>query len=303
MSLAPIILFVYNRPEHTRKTVEALLKNKEAINSELYVFADGCKMAEHAQNVNAVRKYIRGIKGFKSITIKEQDHNLGLAPSVIAGVTSVINIYGKTIVIEDDLVTSPFFLKFMNDALEMYKGDEQVSAVQGYMYPVGGNMPDTCFVNDPGCWGWGTWARAWKLFEPDGQKLLNELYQRDLTYIFDYDGSYAYTQMLKDQITGKVSSWAIRWYASTFLNGMVSLWPGRSLVQNIGMDGSGRHCGETSAFNVDVSFKPIKLQKIDIIETASVREKFIIYFNSIQPTIIRRCLHKIKSILLYLIKG
>lgn len=292
--LAPIILFVYNRPEHTRKTVEALLKNKEAQYSDLFVFADGCKSNEHAEAVNTVRNYIKTIKGFKSITIKEQDKNLGLAPSVIAGVTDIVNRFGEVIVVEDDLITSKFFLKFMNEALEMYKNEVKVSSIHGYMYPLDGEMQETYFVNDPGCWGWGTWARAWKFFEPDGEKLLNELSKYNLTYVFDYDGSYAYTEMLEDQVEGRVSSWAIRWYASAFLNNMVSLWPGHSLVKNIGMDGTGRHCGETNIFDVDLLIQPVKLTKNNPAEDKYLRPKFIAYFHSIKPSLIRRILHNVK---------
>src|SRR5689334_19947926 len=117
MNLAPITLFVYNRPEHTRRTVEALLKNELAAESDLFIFSDAPKKPESDESVRMVRDYIHAITGFKSVTIIERDRNWGLADSIIDGVTSVVNQYGRIIVLEDDLVVSAHFLEYMNTAL------------------------------------------------------------------------------------------------------------------------------------------------------------------------------------------
>ena len=136
MRLTPIILFVYNRPEHTRQTVEYLSKNKLAESSKLFIFSDGPKNDKDKQKVFEVRKYLKRIKGFKEIRIIEREKNLGLANSVISGVSQIFQSFEKVIVLEDDIISSPSFLKFMNDALDFYKADEKIFSVSGYPYPV-----------------------------------------------------------------------------------------------------------------------------------------------------------------------
>jgi hypothetical protein len=140
----------------------------------------------------------------------------------------------------------------MNAALEKYEHSELVASVCGYMYPIDHRgLPPTFFLRGTDCWGWATWKKAWDIFEPDGQLLLNELLEKKLAWPFDLDGSYPYTRMLKDQISGRNNSWAIRWHASAYLRGMTSCFPSRSLVQNIGLDGTGTHCEPTTKYSVD----------------------------------------------------
>jgi GT2 family glycosyltransferase len=143
--LAPIALFVYNRPWHTRQTVEALKKNQLFDSSDLIILSDGAKDQASAQKVEEVRQYLRTISGFKSVKIIERDCNIGLAQSIISGVTQVINEYGRVIVMEDDLVTSPFFLRYMNDALECYENEDKVISIHGYCYPIS-VLPETFFL-------------------------------------------------------------------------------------------------------------------------------------------------------------
>ena len=144
-NLAPIVLFVYNRPWHTAQTVEALQKNTLADKSELFIYSDAAKNSEVALYVKKVREYIRNISGFRKVTIMEREKNWGLANSIIDGVTTIVNKYGKIIVLEDDLVTSPYFLRFMNEALEMYENEESVASIHGYIYPIEG-LPETFFI-------------------------------------------------------------------------------------------------------------------------------------------------------------
>ena len=240
MSTAPIALFAYNRPDHVRRTVEALQRNAGAVTSDLHVFSDAPRNPAAAEGVALVRDYIRRIDGFGTVEIVERERNLGLARSIVDGVTRLCHARGKVIVVEDDLITSPSFLGFMNDALAFYEGDSRVISIHGYCYPIA-DLPETFFLRGADCWGWATWKRGWDLFEPDGRKLLIELRRRSLTDDFDFDGSYPYTRMLEDQTHGKNESWAIRWYASAFLLNKLTLYPGSSLVQNIGADGSGIH--------------------------------------------------------------
>ena len=157
MNTAPVVLFVYNRPSHTRGTVEALQKNLLARESGLFVFADAPKSDEQAESVHEVRQYIRQIGGFKSVAIVEREFNLGLARSIIDGVTAIVNKYGRIIVLEDDMVTSPYFLTYMNEALEKYADDERVASSNGYVYPVDQPLPEAFFLPGADCWGWATW--------------------------------------------------------------------------------------------------------------------------------------------------
>lgn len=296
MNLAPVVLFVYNRLAHTRLTVEALQKNILANQSDLIIFSDAPKVEEQYEAVRKIRKYIHQIDGFKSVSIVERPNNFGLANSIIDGVTTVVNQHGRVIVLEDDLVTSPFFLQYMNDALNLYSMDDNVASIHGYVYPIDG-LPETFFMRGADCWGWATWKDKWGMFEPDGVKLLSELTTRKLTKRFDLNGGYAFTQMLVDQIAGVNNSWAIRWHASAFLNNKFTLYPTRSLVLNIGVDGSGEHCGVSDAFNTDVMMTPVNVQPIAVNENESSFKSFEIFFKK-QTSF----LGKIKKNLIYLYK-
>ena len=171
----PIALFVYNRIIHTKLTVEALQKNVGASDSTLYIFSDGPRNAVDAEGVETVRSYVSKITGFASVVLVERERNLGLANSLISGINDVLNVHDSIIVLEDDLVTSPYFLWFMRDSLSCYEHDEQVVAIHGYTFPLGIPLPDTFFLRYTGCWGWSTWRRGWAFFEPDGRKLLSQL--------------------------------------------------------------------------------------------------------------------------------
>ncbi|MBF0123430.1 MAG: glycosyltransferase [Candidatus Omnitrophica bacterium] len=279
MLLAPIVLFAYNRPWHIRQTVEALQKNDLAAESDLIIFSDGPKDEQTRLQVEEVGGYLKTIAGFKRIEIREQKENRGLANSIIAGVTKVVNEYGRVIVLEDDLVTSPFFLRYMNDALTIYRDESKVSSIHGYRFPMKVNLPETYFLRGADCWGWATWKRGWEVFESDGQTLLNELERRNLTRIFDLDGAYPHTQMLRDQINGRNNSWAIRWQAATFLEDLLTLNPGVSLVRNIGLDGSGTHCGIGSSFVGMLADRPIHLERIAVEECRMARWGLVSYYR------------------------
>ena len=294
--LAPVVLFVYNRLGHTMQTIEALQKNKLASKSKLFIYSDAAKNENSKQAVSEVRRYIKNIDGFKSVTIVEREKNYGLANSIIDGVTEIVNKYGKIIVLEDDLVTSPYFLKFMNKGLCIYKNEPQIASIHGYVYPIDG-LPETFFIKGADCWGWATWSDKWSIFEPNGQKLLDEIRKLKLEKEIDFNGSYGFVKMLKSQIVGKNNSWAIRWYASTFLNGMLTLYPGKSYVQNIGFDSQATHCKiKTNLFDIDLN-KNIVIDKIDIKEDLTARKKFEIFFKKINPNLIQRILLKVKRLI------
>lgn len=295
-SLAPIVLFVYNRPEHTKKTILSLAENYLAKESEIFIYSDAAKNTSVQSKVDEVRSLISEVTGFKKVTVIEQENNMGLAKSVIAGVTDIVNRYGSVIVLEDDLVTSPHFLTYMNDGLKTYEHEEKVASIHGYIYPIEG-LPSQFFIKGADCWGWATWSRAWSKFEPDGQKLLDEVRSRNLEAECDFNGSYGYISMLKDQIDGRNDSWAIRWYISAFLGDMLTLYPGQPYVKNIGNDESGTHCGTTEAYDVQLHFD-YKFESLEVKEDIHSKKKMEKYFNSLKLSLIKKVAKKIRTKLL-----
>ena len=285
MNFSPIILFTYCRPKHTKQTVEALLKNKESKYSDLIVYSDAPKNEKAISGVEETRKYIKTITGFKSLTIIERKENLGLAKSIIDGVTYNVNKYGTVIVLEDDLVTSPYFLRYMNDALIKYKNEDKIISIHGYVYPTQKDLPETFFIKGADCWGWATWKRGWELFNPNSEELFAKIKEKHLEKKFDFDYTYPYTQMLKNQIEGKCDSWAIRWLASAYLNNKLTLYPGESMVKQIGMDGYGAtHSSITNNYDVNLRMKPIKLtDNIKIEESEIGWYAFKSFFLRIMP--------------------
>jgi len=283
-TLAPIVLFVYNRPWHAEQTLNALSKNDLSEQSMLYIYADGPKpnaTDEQLEKIKQVRELIKSKQWCKEVHIVESDINKGLANSIIDGVTDVVNKHGKIIVLEDDIITSPYFLKYMNDGLNIYENEEKVISIHAHQFPISPiGLPDTFFIKGASCQGWATWDSRWSVFEKDTNKLLNHIIDNNMQYEFEINGTYPFIQMLKDQINGKVDSWAIRWHASAFINNKYTLYPNKSIIYNIGFDNSGTHCGSVDKFNNKAwnSSKPIIIEKILIIENNKVALKRWIYW-------------------------
>jgi hypothetical protein len=296
--LAPVALFVYNRPEHTRQTVEALARNPEAASTRLYIFSDAPRTTEAEPVVAIVRNYLRSIKGFQHVEIVERESNYGLARSIIDGVTRLCEDYGRAVVLEDDLVTSPYFLRYMNDALDFYKESEGVMHISGSAYPVGPfEWPeDTYFLRVPLCWGWGTWQRAWNRFEKD----LSVMEEFDTTMIrsFNFDQTYNYWQQLEFNQSGKMDTWFVFWYARVFLWKGLSLFPACSLVRNIGHDGSGVHCGASDLYEMELCNRPPKVRAIPLEESLGAFEAHKRYFKRIRPTIAARLFSRLRRMAL-----
>ncbi len=257
MQTAPIALFVYKRPFHTERVIDSLRTNVEAGSSELFIFSDSAKSDADEQSVKDVRKFLRTIKGFKAVNIVERPSNLGLADSVVIGVTKLCDDYGRVIVVEDDLIVSPHFLAYMNAALERYKNNLDVMQISGYQFPVEiESDDDALFLPFTTTWGWGTWKRAWNHFDNTiaGYDTLEK--DRSLRKRFDLDDSYPYFRMLKKRKRGAVDSWGIVWYLSVFLREGLTLYPKKSLVKNIGFDGTGTHCGSQDEKDaIDATFQ------------------------------------------------
>lgn len=294
-NFAPIALFVYNRPGHTATTVKSLLENEEAKESAIFIFSDAPKTSNDLQKVEEVRTYVDSISGFKEKTIVRREENFGLAKSIINGVTSVLEKHNSVIVLEDDLFLSKYFLKYMNESLTTYENEEEVISIHGYTYPVKEKLPDTYFLRGADCWGWATWKNRWQIFEPDAQKLLNEILNKNLEYEFDFDGKLNNLKMLKRQIAGEVDSWAIRWHASAFLKNKFTLYPGCSLVDNIGTDGGGTHTKATKVYSTTIARNPINIGYKTPAEEKCVKQIFEKYFTTIRPNFLTRWKKEIKN--------
>ncbi len=279
---APIVLFVYNRPFHTCQTVTGLQNNDLAKDSELFIFSDGPKSESDRAKVQEVRDYVKTIRGFKNLTITERINNIGLAQSIISGVTEIVNKFGKVIVLEDDLVTSPFFLRYMNDALEFYDNEKKIMHVSGGTYPIGDFSTDyTYFLRIPLCWDWGTWKRAWDDF--DNKIEIMQQFNSQMISKVNFDNTYPYWEQLELNRTGKIQTWFVFWYVKVFLTDGLALFPRRSLVKNIGNDGSGVHCGKTDVYDVTLSSVPIKVFAIPLQESRKAFYQHKKYFRSIHP--------------------
>lgn len=275
--LAPIALFVYNRPWHTEQTLEALRRNRWAKDSIIYIYADGPKNGigtEELEKINEVRKLVNSISWCKEIVIVERDSNFGLANSIISGVTDVVKSHGKIIVLEDDIVTSPGFLDYMNQALTMYAEEERVMHISGYRLPSNKALPNSFFYNITTCWGWATWDRAWESFNQDAAYLFYEINRNGDWNKFNLDNSYPFYGDLVRNIDGRICTWAVKWYASVFIDNGFCLHPGMSLVRNIGHDGSGVHCSYNSVFDKQKLTDSIEIERIELEESLLARKVF-----------------------------
>lgn len=253
LNLAPIIIFCYNRPHHLEQTLFALKNADLSKASTLYVFSDAAKTDQDEINVAKVRKIINELTGFKDVIIKVQPTNKGLSASIISGVTEVIQKHGKAIVLEDDMLVSKNFLTYMNIGLQKYENEKTVSSVCSFMFPVN-ELPHLFFLRHSDCWGWATWEDRWANFEEDSKKLVTEIDEKNLISSFNFEKGYPYFQMLVDQSENRINSWAIRWYASNFLKNKIALYPGKSLIKNIGLDYSGTHSGIDKFMMTDAAY-------------------------------------------------
>lgn len=280
--LSPIIVFAYNRPNHLRNTLEALSKNDFADQSVLTVFCDGPKKGASDEQLSAikeVRRVAHEKQWCKSVTVIESERNKGLADSIITGVTNVVEEHGRVIVLEDDIITSRGFLKYMNDALDMYESDERVMHVSGYMYPHKGKLSDTFFCALPLCWGWATWKRAWKFFEDDAQKWVDYYEKNGLWSQFNVFGGDILQKQLKDNAKGVIRTWFVKWHSSVLSHNGLALFPGVSLVDNIGMDGTGEHCSQSGSFSNGDLAEYIQVKRIPLKEDRKGRDAIRLFYQ------------------------
>ncbi len=278
-TFAPIVLFVYNRPDHTLATLNALTRNKEAKDSTLYIYADGAKSNatdKDRQQITKTRAIINQQNWCGKVEIIERVENKGLAYSIIDGVSSVIEKHGKVIVLEDDLIVSAGFLQYMNDALDLYEEEKQVMHISAYWYPVKNTkkLPETFFYNAGTCSGWATWKRAWDLFAEKNPVVLYAKIEDQYSWDeYNKNGTKSFQEQLTANVNGLINTWAIKWYTTLFLNKGLSLHPKYSLVNNIGFDGSGENSGESNIYWWKQLAPSIKVDRIPLEESKEALAK------------------------------
>jgi GT2 family glycosyltransferase len=296
---APIALFVYNRPRHTERTLKFLKQNELATETRLFIFSDGAKTPDDEESVKEVRELLKHIDGFKSVEIIERKQNMGLAESVIAGVTRLVKDYKQVIVFEDDLVSSPYTLTYFNDALNRYRKEEKVMHIGAYMYHLKENtLPESFFYRAATSWGWATWERAWEHFEPSIDTLMKQ-FDAKKRADFSIEHQMNFWKQIKDFKNGKNNSWAIRWYASIFLKGGLTLNPSQSLVNNIGHDGTGVHSGINDIYNVIINPKPVKVFPDTITENKEAYEAIKGFLSTRKGSLLERVRRYLKEMRLF----
>lgn len=255
MQYAPILIFAFNRLDSLKATVESVLRNKEAAESDLYVFVDGPrenKIGER-EKVIAVQNFVKTISGFKSVRYTFSEINKGLANSIIGGTTEIINKYGKVIVLEDDLYVSRSFLKFMNDVLEKYESDNRIMQVSGYgclLTKVNDYSYDAYINERARSWSWGTWKDRWATVDWEVKDYAQLQANPYLQKKFNKRGSDLFG-MLKGYMEHRNNSWYIRFNYSMYKQGRYSIMPIRSLVRNDGFGDEATHCRSYNRFKID----------------------------------------------------
>ena len=293
--LAPIALFVYNRPQHTARTLKFLAQNELASESRLFIFSDGFNSTADEAGVTEVRELIKTVEGFKSVEIIERTQNMGLANSIIAGVGRLTADYGQVIVFEDDLISSPHTLTYFNEALNRYREEEKVMHIGAYMYNLKGEqLPQTFFYRAATSWGWATWNRAWQHFEPNIDTLMSQ-FDAHKKNAFSIDHTMNFWKQMQDFKQGRNNSWAIRWYASIFLKGGLTLNPSHSLVNNIGHDGTGIHSGINDIYNVIINPQPITQFPSEINEDMRAYEAIKTFLSNRKGSLWQRVKRYIKQ--------
>lgn len=299
MNLSPVVIFVYNRPRHTQRTLEALSKNRLADQSILYVYADGVKEGATVDQLTKnqeVRRVINSRKWCKEVKVIERDKNWGLADNIIDGVSKVVKNYGKVIVLEDDVVTAELFLTYMNAALDEFEGVDQVKTIAGYIEK-GVERETAYFLAKGTSWGWATWERAWVQNNWNTQELVDYFsVNKKARDKLNFSG-YPYYEMLVNNLRGKNNSWAIRVLASSIKEDGLHLTPHRSYVKNIGFDGSGTHCKNDDFFDIEELARSIPdLENLKVEEDTLIPRLLEEQRNGLskKPSLPRRAINFIK---------
>ncbi len=296
--LSPVIIFVYKRVEHLRTTIRSLSKNYLSKKTDIIIFSDGPRLSNEKKHINNVRKFCKNIKSFRSVKIIERKKNIGLSRNIIKGVSKVLKEKKKAIILEDDMYCDKYFLYYMNFFLNKYKNNKKIVSIHGYNYPIKKlkKIPNFFFLKGADCWGWATWSNKWKIYNDNGKFLAKKIQQKNMIKEFNFNNTFDYYKMLLNCVYNKNDSWAIKWYASAFLKNKLTLYPKYSLINNIGMDGSGRHSLKTSAFynrlrNKKIYFNNALIEK----ENLDAKSEISNFFISIKQSFYQKVFNKLKK--------
>lgn len=305
MTFSPIVLFVYNRPFHTRQTLDALAQNEEAKESVLHVYCDGAKKDSDNNlltSINEVRAIVDAESRFKKVKVIKRLGNYGLAENIKKGVSEVIDKYGDVIVLEDDIVVNEHFLKYMNIALDYFRNEKKVFHINGFnnTSDLQFLLKDYYFLKFMSCWGWATWKDRWSKMQQNHSYYLDKLNsENDLLSQFNYDNVLNFHEQLEDNIDGRINTWAILWFCAVFFNEGLCITPKYSFVKNIGLDGSGVHCDNIAVSNQKAT-APKNINFQNYFEKLSLSESFIsrlhlkLYYKYGKRISINRVVNKIK---------
>lgn len=275
-----ICVFAYNRPDHLSASLTALLMNKEARGLDLRVYVDGLRQLSDADAHHKVLRVCDQPWAFSNVNVIRRETNAGLYKSLTSGISETLGDYESAIVIEDDIEASPFLIRYLLDGINLYLDTKEVASIHGYTPPIIERLPETFFLRGADCWGWATWRDRWKLFRHDAAEMAQEIRERGLVHEFNLNGNYDYLGMLDARAAGMNNSWAICWHASCFLANKLTLHPGKSLVKNIGLDGSGEHCGPSKVMATEASANPVQVKKIPVQVSPSVYLKYCRHYSS-----------------------
>lgn len=240
---APVILFAYKRPVELAATLQALQANYLASQSDLYIFVDAPKRPDDAAKVAQVHRLLDDFTGFRTIHRDYAETNIGCANSIIRGVSQVLAKHPSAIIVEDDIVTAPNFLDFMNQGLARYEKNRRVYSVAGYTLPFQqpANYPfDAYLIPRHSPWGWGTWTDRWQSVDWDMTDYPEFTRDRQQQKAFMQGGSDL-LGMLRDQMEGRADAWDIRFCYNRFKEGGLTVYPTLSKVQNIGFTADATH--------------------------------------------------------------
>ena len=301
MNLAPVILFTYKRLNHTKSTINSLLSCKEASDTCLYIFSDAPKSNEDIIDVFKVRNYIKTIVGFKNISITYRENNYGLAKNIECGLNEIFSDHRKAIILEDDIIVSPFFLIFMNNALLKYENNRNIWHISGWNYPIRvtdqNYQYNSFFLQLSNCWGWATWANRWEYYEKNPIKI-SQNWSINFKKRFTLNGANKnFWKQISHNKNNKINTWAIFWYASIFQNNGLCLNPVVTYTRNIGNDGTGENCDSNDIFISELNNKFSNNFPIDINIENSFYNLIREFYIKNKLTIWRRIINKGKKII------
>lgn len=297
----PVAIFSYNRKDYLEKTIQSLQHNKLAKKTKVYFFSDAPKDDCDIASVKKVRDYIDAVDGFYEIEHIKRKINIGMAENISSGINHVLDKHKAIIVLEDDIITAPYFLDFMNDALNLYFNDKKVCQISGYSYleylEQEYNLDDTYFIKGSDCLAWGTWKRVWDSYRADSKNLLIEIKNKKLKKTINRNGSYDYFKMLKNNTYGFTKSWAVNFLAQNIIQDRFTLFPLKSLALHIGVDKRATNYSfdGPDALNVRLHCKKIALKKIDVEEKTNTSLAYNKFLRKLRGSLFQRILSRLKA--------